>query len=388
MNDHKEIGAWTPASNHSKKRSVPQKRNSPSLSQLREQIDRLDSQVLTLLNRRARLATRIGHLKNQDRASVYVPSRERQIFARLAQLNQGPLPNEAVRAIYREIISASRALEEPLRIAYFGPEATYTHMAAREQFGSQAVFVPLATIPQVFAEVEGAQADYGVVPVENSSEGSVAITLDMFVNANLHIISEVSLEIRHCLLSRAARLEQVRRVLAHPQALAQCRRWLTAHLPDVPSEEASSNSRAAELAAADPQMAAIAGRLAADHYKLNVLATNIQDQAANFTRFAVLGREQQPTRPSGHDKTSLLLSVRDEVGVLYRTLKPFADNAISLLRIESRPLKGRAWEYLFFIDVEGHISDEPIARALREIEPLCQLVKVLGSYATANHGAR
>ena len=388
MNDHKEIGAWTPASNHSKKRSVPQKRNPLSLSQLREQVDRLDSQVLTLLNRRARLATRIGHLKNQDRASVYVPSRERQIFARLAQLNQGPLPHEAVRAIYREIISASRALEEPLRIAYFGPEATYSHMAAREQFGSQAVFVPLATIPQVFAEVEGAQTDYGVVPVENSSEGSVAITLDMFVNANLHIVAEVSLEIRHCLLSRASRLEQIRRVLAHPQALAQCRRWLTAHLPGVSIEEATSNSRAAALAVADPHIAAIAGRLAAERYKLNVLAANIQDQAANFTRFAVLGREQPPARPSGHDKTSLLLSVRDEVGVLYRTLKPFADNAISLLRIESRPLKGRPWEYLFFIDVEGHLSDEPIARALQEIEPLCQFVKVLGSYATANHGAR
>jgi chorismate mutase/prephenate dehydratase len=367
---------------------VPQKRNSPALSQLREQIDGIDSQVLKLLNRRARLATRIGHLKGQARASVYVPSRERQIFARLEQLNQGPLPNEAVRAIYREIISASRALEEPLRIAYFGPEATFTHMAAHEQFGSQAVFVPLATIPQVFAEVERAEADYGVVPVENSSEGSVAITLDMFVNSTLSIVSEVSLEIRHCLLSRASRLEQIRRVLAHPQALAQCRRWLTAHLPGVPTEEATSNSRAAELAAADPQVAAIAGRLAAEHYKLNLLVANIQDQAANFTRFAVLGREQHPDRPSEHDKTSLLVSVRDEVGALYRALKPFADNAISLLRIESRPLKGRPWEYLFFIDVEGHISDEPIARALREIEPLCQSVRVLGSYATANYGAR
>src|SRR5713101_9787790 len=188
MNDHKEIGAWTPASNHSKKRSVPQKRHPLSLSQLREQIDGIDSQVLTLLNRRARLATRIGHLKNQDRASVYVPSRERQIFARLAQLNQGPLPNEAVRAIYREIISASRALEEPLRIAYFGPEATFTHLAAREQFGSQAVFVSVATIPQVFAAVERGQADYGVVPIENSSEGAVAITLDMFVESGLSII--------------------------------------------------------------------------------------------------------------------------------------------------------------------------------------------------------
>jgi len=367
---------------------VPQKRHSPSLAQLREQIDRLDSQVLTLLNRRARLAARIGHLKSRERTRVYVPSRERQIFTHLAELNKGPLSNEAVRAIYREIISASRALEEPLRIAYFGPEASFTHMAAREQFGSQAVFVPLVTIPQVFAEVERGQADYGVVPVENSSEGSVAVTLDLFVDSPLKIISEVSLAIRHCLMGRASRLEQIKRVLAHSQALAQCRRWLAANLPGVPTEEATSNSRAAELAAADPKLAAIAGRLAAERYKLNILAANIQDQAANFTRFAVLGREQPSGQPSGRDKTSLLLSVRDEVGALYRALKPFAEHALNLLRIESRPLKGRPWEYLFFIDVEGHISDEPITRALQEIRPLCPLVKVLGSYATANHATR
>jgi len=351
---------------------VSQKRTPPSLALLREQIDRLDSQILTLLNRRARLAARIGHTKRQDGDGVYVPGRERQVLARLAKLNQGPLPNEAVWAIYREIISASRALEQSLRIAYLGPPVTFTHLAAREHFGSQAVFVPVPTIPQVFAEVEHTQADYGVVPVENSSEGAVAITLDMFVETSLSII-------------RAPQLTRVKRVLAHPQALAQCRRWPAAHLPGVATEEVSSNARAAELAAGDPQAAAIAGHLAAEHYKLNVLAVNIQDQAANFTRFAVLGREPQLTRPSGHDRTSLLLSVRDEVGVLCRTLKPFADNAISLLRIESRPLKGRPWEYLFFIDVDGHITDEPLARALQEIKPLCLLVKVLGSYATANH---
>jgi chorismate mutase/prephenate dehydratase len=365
---------------------VPQKQPR-SLSSLREQIDRTDTQVLALLNRRARLVARVGHLKEKDGARVYVPEREREIFARLAQLNRGPLPNEAVHAIYREVISASRALEQPLRVAYFGPEASFTHMAAREQFGSQAVFISAATIPQVFAEVEREQAEYGVVPVENSSEGVVAITLDMFVETALRMIAEVSLEIRHCLLSRASRLDRIQQVLAHPQALAQCRRWLTTHLPGVPTEEASSNSRAAELATADPKVAAIAGRLAAERYALNILASNIQDQVANFTRFAVLGREQQPARPSGQDKTSMLLSVRDEVGALYRTLKPFADNAISLLRIESRPLKGRPWEYLFFIDVEGHINDEPLARALQEIKSSCLLVKVLGSYASTNSAA-
>jgi chorismate mutase/prephenate dehydratase len=367
---------------------VPQKRTSPSLALLREQIDRIDAQVLNLLNRRASLAMRIGHLKSRDRASVYVPSRERQVLARLAELNKGPLSTDAVRAIYREIISASRALEEPLRVAYFGPEASYTHLAAREQFGSQAVFVPQATIPQVFAEVERAQADYGVVPIENSTEGSVAITLDTFVDSPLTMIAEIALEIQHCLLSQATRLDQISRVLAHPQALAQCRRWLAAHLPGASAEEASNNARAAELAVADPQVAAIAGRIAAEHYKLNVLSVGIQDQAANLTRFAVLGRAQAPGQSTGHDKTSLLLSVRDEVGALYQALQPFAKNAINLLRIESRPLKGRPWEYLFFIDIEGHLHDEPIAHALQEIQPLCSLVKVLGSYTSANQMTR
>lgn len=367
---------------------MSQKRTPPSLTLLREQIDHIDAQVLNLLNRRARLAMRIGHLKSRDRSSVYVPSRERQVIARLTELNTGPLSHEAIRAIYREVISASRALEEPLRVAYFGPEASYTHMAAREQFGAQAVFVPLATIPQVFAEVERMQTDYGVVPVENSSEGSVASTLDMFVDSPLNIIAEISLEIRHCLLSRATQLDQVKRVLAHPQALAQCRRWIATHLPGVLVEEAANNARAAELAVADRQAAAIGGRMAGDHYKLNVLASNIQDQAANFTRFVVLGRAQAPGNSTGHDKTSLLLSVRDEVGALYHALKPFADHAVNLLRIESRPLKGRPWEYFFFIDVAGHIHDEPIALALQEIQPLCSLVKVLGSYVSANHTTR
>lgn len=367
---------------------MSQKRTPPVLAQIREQIDHLDGQILTLINRRARLAAEIGHIKRQEGGNAYVPSREQQVLARLASLNRGPLPNEAIQAIYREIISAARALEEKLRVAYFGPEATYTHMAAREQFGSQTVFVPVSTIPQVFAEVERGEVDYGVVPIENSTEGSVSITLDTFVDSPLKIIAERSLEIRHCLLSRNTKLGQIERVLAHPQALAQCRRWLAANLPSVPIEEVASNARAAELAVGTAGVAAIAGRLAAEHYKLKIMAEGIQDQSANFTRFAVLSRDMQPSQPTGHDRTSLLLSVRDEVGVLYRMLQPFAENTISLLRIESRPLKGRPWEYLFFIDVQGHVSDAPLAQALRAIESQCPLVKVLGSYASANHIAR
>lgn len=361
---------------------MPKKRPPASLAPLREKIDQLDAQIVRLLNRRARLAQRIGQAKHNERAAVYVPSREHEVMARLADLNGGPLSTRAVQAVYREIISASRALEQLPRIAYLGPAASYTHMAAREQFGAQAECVPVATIPEVFAEVEHEHTDYGVVPIENSTGGAVDITLDLFVESALTIIAERSLAIRHCLLSRAQRLGRVERVLAHPQALAQCRRWLATHLPGAVVEEASSNSRAAELASRDTRTAAIASRLAGEEYKLRVLAADIQDQTDNFTRFAILGHAQ-PSKPTGHDKTALFVSVKDRAGVLYQTLKPFADNAINMLRIESRPLKGKPWEYVFFIDVEGHRTDPPLARALQEIEPLCVQVRILGSYATA-----
>jgi len=368
--------------NHSKKRCVAPKRPSPALDTLRDKIDRIDAQVLILLNRRARLAQQIGNQKGKKQRAAYVPSRERAIFARLAELNTGPLPDESVQAVYREIISASRALEQSLRVAYLGPEASYAHMAACEQFGSKAEFVPVATIPHIFAAVESGQVAYGVVPVENSGQGSVAITLDLFIESNLHIIAERSLEIRHCLLSRAKKRERIERVLAHPQALAQCQDWLVTHLPGVPTEAASSNSRAAELVRSDTHAAAIAGRLAAERYRLNVLDSDIQDQAANYTRFAILSRSPQRGELTGDDKTSLVLSVRDEAGVLFQVLKPFADHSINLLRIESRPLKGRPWEYVFFIDIEGHASETAIADALREIKLRCVSVKVLGSYAS------
>lgn len=283
---------------------MPTKRSaSSSLDSLREQIDRIDAQILRLINRRARLAQRIGQAKQQNKAVAYVPSRERQIMARLSELNPGPLSDSAVQAIYREIISASRALEQLPRIAYVGPAASYTHIAAREQFGAQAEFVPAATIPQVFTEVEQGRAHYGVVPIENSDEGAVGVTLDMFVESPLQIIAERCVEMQ-------------------------------------------------------------------------------LGQAANVTRFAIVGHEQ-PSKPTGHDKTLLLLSVRDQAGGLHNLLQPFADNAINLLRIESRPLRSKLWEYLFFIDVEGHVSDTRLARALQEIEPVCVQVKILGSYATA-----
>ena len=351
-----------------------------TIDSLRGRIDRIDARVLKLLNQRARLALRIGHAKMRRRNEVYVPGRERGIYDQLFALNQGPLPNEAVRTIYREVISASRALEKPLRIAYLGPEATFTHMAAREQFGSQATFVSAETIPQVFAAVERGHSDYGAVPVENSTEGVVGTTLDMFVESPLNILSELSLEIRHCLLSHSGFLKRIKRVLSHPQSLAQCRRWLATHLPGVPVEETTSNARAAEIAAQDSAAAAIAGKLAAERYGLKIVAEGIQDQSANLTRFVVIGQPQDNSLSTGHDKTSILFSVRDEVGVLYRMLKPFAENRINLIHIESRPLKGRPWEYLFFLDVEGHLHEESIDRAVQELAKGCLFVKVLGSY--------
>ncbi len=352
-----------------------------ALDTLRQRIDRTDAQILSLLNRRARLAQRIGDRK-KDKGSIYVPGRERAIFDRLLELNDGPLPDHSVSTIYREIISASRALEAPLRVSYLGPEASYAHMAAREQFGSNAEFIPVETIPNVFSSVENAHADYGVVPVENSSQGSVAVTLDVFVDTNLCIVSERAIEIRHCLLSKARKRERIERVTAHPQSLAQCRRWIQNNLPGVSVTAASSNSRAAELARRDIGMAAIAGRLAAQKYRLNVIDEDIQDEAANYTRFAVLGREPAPPSRRGDHKTSVILSVRDQAGVLFDVLKPFADNHINLLRIESRPLRGRPWEYVFFIDIEGRANDTAIAEALEEIAPLCMTVKVLGSYTS------
>ncbi len=351
-----------------------------TLDSLREGIDRIDAHVLKLLNQRARLALSVGHSKMRRHHEVYVPGRERRIYERLFTLNKGPLPNEAVRAVYREIISASRPLEKPLRVAYLGPEATFTHMAAREQFGSQATFVSAETIPQVFAEVERGYADYGVAPIENSTEGVVGTTLDMFVESPLSILSELSLEIRHCLLSRSRLLKRVKRVLSHPQSLAQCRRWLATHLPGVPVEETTSNARAAEVAAQNPTVAAIAGKLAAERYGLKVVAEGIQDHSANLTRFVVIGQQRENSLSSGHDKTSILFSVKDELGILYRMLKPFAENRVNLMRIESRPLKGRPWEYLFFLDVGGHLHEEKIERAVQELAKGCLFVKVLGSY--------
>ncbi|HEY2990671.1 MAG TPA: prephenate dehydratase [Candidatus Binatia bacterium] len=352
-----------------------------SVDALRKKIDQVDEKIVELLNQRASLAQRIGQTKSMGKEAVFVPSREKEIFHRISGLNHGPLPEKSVRSIYREILSASRSLEAPLTIAYFGPEATFTHMAARERFGSSSAYVPKPSIADVFQEVGQGRADYGVVPIENSTEGVVTHTLDMLVEADVKICAEVFLEIHHYLLSRSGQAEDIRQVVSHPQALAQCRRWLASNFPKVEVNEASSTAQAAHMAASDPTLAAVASKLAQELYGLEIVEANIEDQASNVTRFFVIGG--QTPRPSGADKTSIVLSVKDEVGVLHRMLDPFAKNGINLTKIESRPLKQKPWEYLFFLDLEGHIDDARIQRAIKKLEKSCLFIKILGSYPCA-----
>jgi chorismate mutase/prephenate dehydratase len=349
------------------------------IERLRAGIDQVDDRILKLLNRRARLAIQIGHHKSGRGHSTYAPEREKRIFARLTRANGGPLRAEHVVAIFREVISSCLALEQPLRIAHLGPSGTYSETAARQQFGSGATLLPVGSIDAVFDEVERGRADYGVVPVENSTEGVVAQTLDRFVASPLTIKAEVLLRVDHCLLARRARPARLGRIVAHPQSLAQCRAWLSQHYPDVPVEEVASNAAAAALAARSERVAAIASREAADRYGLAVVAESIQDLANNVTRFLVVGADGR-SLPTGDDKTSLLFSVRHEAGALHHVLEAFASEGINLSTIESRPLKGRAWEYVFFLDLAGHADEPPMRRALGALESRSRFTKVLGSY--------
>lgn len=352
-----------------------------TLNELRRDIDAVDDRMLELLNQRAALVIAVGKLKAGEKRDFHVPSREREIYERLTEHNQGPFPNEALRSVFREIISASLALEAPMKVAFFGPKATFTHLATLHQFGLSAELVPQKSIPAVFEEVEKGRALYGVVPVENSTEGMVSHTLDMFMESDLKINAEVMLEIHHFLLSRTGRLEDVKKVYSHPQPIAQCRNWLAENLPNVPIVDVASTAVAAQIVSEDYSAAAIASELAGSMYDLKVVRERIEDQVNNFTRFLVIGKKF--AEKSGDDKTSLMFSVKDEVGILYRMLEPFAKRGINLSKIESRPLKKKAWEYIFFLDLMGHISELLIDEAVQELKECCQFVKVLGSYPKA-----
>ncbi|MBE0598769.1 MAG: prephenate dehydratase [Desulfuromonadales bacterium] len=351
------------------------------LGQLRQEIDRIDDQMLELLNRRARVVLEVGQAKAGQSRDFYVPSREQAIYERLTASNPGPFPSEAIRRVFREIISASLSLEQPMKVAFLGPQATFTHLAAMQRFGLSAQLVPQKSIPAIFEEVQRGRADYGVVPVENSTEGVVSHTLDMFMSSDLQVCAEVLLEISHDLLSRNGSLEAVRKIVSHPQALAQCRAWLEENLPDIPLVDVGSTALAAQMAAEDESAAAVASEMAATLYGLQVVKKKIEDNPHNFTRFLVIGR-RSPER-SGRDKTSVMFSVRDEPGILYRMLEPFSKRDINLSKIESRPMKSKAWEYIFFLDIEGHVAEDNVKAAIDELHGYCQFLKVLGSYPKA-----
>ena len=351
-----------------------------NLDELRQKIDALDAQIIQTLNERAQAAQAIGELKRSSQAPIYVPEREKAVFQKLAECNKGPLDNKAVQSIYREIISAIRALEKPTSVAFLGPRDTFSHMAALRIFGAAAEYLPLPSFPDVFTEVERKRIDYGVVPVESSMGGSVSDTLDRFISSNLKIVNEVLLHITQNLMAKCA-LHDIKRIYSKDNALLQCRNWLRANLPGVELIEISSTAEAARRAAEEPNAAAIASRLAAQTYNLDILAERIEDAPHNYTRFVVVGH--QMVKRTGDDKTSILVWVKDKPGTLYNLLLPFSKRNINLTRIESRPSQQKAWEYVFFIDFLGHIEDKTVTEVLAEAGEFTRNIKVLGSFPRA-----
>jgi len=348
------------------------------LERLRREIDEIDNEVLTLLNKRAEKVIKIAHIKRNEKAKFYSPEREREILKRIISLNKGPFPDDTLKTIYREILSASLSLEEPLRVACLGPLATFTHLAALRHFGSSASFVPMESIRGVFDAVDTGKAEFGVVPIENSNEGVISSTLDLFMDYELKVSAEVMLEISHNLLSKSGDMVKIKKVYSHPQATAQCRQWLESKLPKVPIFETTSTARAAELASEDEEAAAIASELAAKTYDLHFVEKNIGDSRHNFTRFLVISKEH-PCK-TGKDKTSIMFSIKDRPGALHDVLTPFKKAKINLTKIESRPSKRRAWEYIFFVDMEGHMDDRKVRKAIESMKESCFYVRILGSY--------
>lgn len=351
------------------------------LGQFRDQIDSIDRQILELLNKRASLAEEIGAVKARTDAPVMRPEREAQVIDKLTAANQGPLQPEHIKVLFKEIMSACRSLERRVQVAFLGPLGTYSEQAVWGFFGHCVMAEPVESIEEACRQVQAGQADYAVVPVENSTEGSVARTLDALVESSLLICGEVQLPIHHQLLCQTGSLEGIQKICAHPQALAQCRNWLRQYAPHIPQEAVSSNAAGAQLASEDATVAAIAGEAARDRYGLQAFQDHIQDDANNTTRFLVLGK--QKTTPSGKDKTSLVASVPNKPGAVYKMLEPFNRENVSLTRLESRPARNTVWEYNFFIDLLGHESDESVKKALGELSASATYLLVLGSYPAA-----
>ena len=359
----------------------------PPLQALREQIDAVDRELLALLNRRAALALEVGELKKQEGSVVFRPEREAQVIDGLKAGNAGPLQSESVAPIWREIMSACRALETPTRVAYLGPAGTFSEEAALGYFGSSIVRVPCASIDEVMRTTTAGAADFGVVPVENSTEGVVARSLDLFLATPLFIIGETSLIVRHNLLRRENRLDGVRAVLAHPQALAQCHDWLSHHLPETERRPVASNAEGARQASMDIALAGIASARAAAEFGLHVVAPAIQDDAHNRTRFAIVTHpDRHPApQPSGHDCTSLIVSVDNKPGAVHDMLVPLKAHGVSMSRFESRPARSGQWEYYFYIDIEGHPDEPRVGTALKALRTTCAFFKVLGTYPVDLH---
>jgi chorismate mutase/prephenate dehydratase len=352
------------------------------MDNLREKIEQTDQEIVRLLNKRAAISVEIGKVKRSAGKEIYDPSREAMVYRRLAELSGGILSRKAIREIFREIISSSRALQEPTTVVFLGPEASFTHQAALAHFGREIISIPSITIPDAFDKVESRKGEWGIVPIENSSEGSVKSTLDRLISTPLSIRAEIYLRIRHCLLSHSKEFEAIQRVYSHPQAFAQCQGWLRSHLPGIPLIEVESTAGAARRVQEDKTGAAIGSRLAADVYGLDLLAEGIEDNPANTTRFIVIG--SQPDRDAGsttgQDKTSLLFGTPHLPGALQQALAPFAEAGINLMRIESSPMPDRMWEYLFFADFAGHAAEPKTQECLMALRNRAAFFKVLGSY--------
>ncbi|MDH5766958.1 MAG: prephenate dehydratase [Gammaproteobacteria bacterium] len=353
------------------------------LKAIREKIDKLDEDIQSLINERAKCAQEVAQIKirSGETEHFYRPEREAQILRNIESRNEGPLPGSEVARLFREIMSSCLALERPLKIAFLGPEGTYNHVAAIKHFGAAIEQQPVDTIEDVFHTVETGQVQFGVVPIENSTEGVITHTLDLLINSTLLISGEVDLRIQHNLISNEKDLTSIKKVFSHQQSLAQCRRWLDEHLPAVEQYAVRSNAEAVRLCKNEKASAAIAGKLAAEIYDVPMLATDIEDEADNTTRFIVIGKNAVP--PSGKDRTSILVTTHNKPGALFELLKPLATRNIGMSKIESRPSRRGVWEYVFFIDIEGHKDDVNVLEALHEIEHESAMVRILGSYPKA-----
>ena len=348
------------------------------LTPLREQIDAIDAQILELLSRRGKIAQEVGHVKAETNAPVFRPEREAQVLRGVAERNPGPRKDRDVQTIFREIMSSCRALEKRVTVAYLGPSGTFSEQAVFQQFGSAIETLPCVSIDEVFRATEAGTADFGVVPVENSSEGAINRTLDLLLATTTTISGEVSIPVHHSLMSKTGSMDGVKTVCAHSQALAQCQVWLNQHYPGIERRAVASNAEAAVLASQDPSVAAISLAMAGEQYQLGVVQAHIQDDPHNRTRFVVIGQLQ--TGPSGRDRTALVLAVPNKAGAVYNLLAPLSKHGVSMTRFESRPARIGTWEYYFYVDIEGHVHDAAVARALEELKDNAAFFKVLGSY--------